>query len=785
MSPIPKASRHSSSPRTSNELSSDQCSPVSTFTAISPEETRIIRSPGGGVRVVGKKPPSFILDPTLYQLPAYLKSPGIATLSAERGSSHDQYPADPFSSKAKGDQGPMDQRLSPTASSFTPVTAFTQHARAHGDDDPASKPSGIGFLNATSVPDINARKALGNPDFNDSSASAAGGVPMRRSTSSGLSQSEIFQAILVENVTVDEQTLLDRFGSAAAISPVLLDLPLGGIVYLAFTDMVEFEDALRKVRAMCPFARIHAIGTDTFAQKCTAIPPGASQALVKALFPEPIDNNTRASMEDMLPELLGNYGKLISYQNFATYEATQVTGIATFVEENGAEHAFRALNGLKLQGGVLAIKGSQFVIRPQTVHGHGNSSRSGSSGDSPVGPWFGAGVMNNYTPQSVGLQGVGLPSPTSPDPRQGQFSGYIPFGQTSRESNFQTPQQYVRQAGRFGPEYLTPVSFRCPDRSGASPYPYGGRPEPSPTTGYQWQVQPNGPSAIGQERGQFGSFQPSPVHLPPMQPGPVRPSPRRTQGRANGNHDYDYASGNHNVVDVGRIRQGLDVRTTIMLRNIPNKIDQAMLKSIVDETSAGKYDFMYLRIDFANNCNVGYAFINFEDPYFIIDFVQSRAGYRWNRFNSDKVAEVSYATIQGKDCLVQKFRNSSVMLEHPSFRPKIFHTEPSPVAGQEDVFPGPDNASKMRRSVENAEHLGKRLRSLLPSGIAHHWALGLFAPRAGQNGRDEQRRRRSQYDRGTHHAQMEEACSYGQEDPFSYKPFPYDPRNGPYGSNSF
>ncbi len=49
-----------------------------------------------------------------------------------------------------------------------------------------------------------------------------------------------------------------------------------------------------------------------------------------------------------------------------------------------------------------------------------------------------------------------------------------------------------------------------------------------------------------------------------------------------------------------------------MLRNIPNKIDQvcsqssscflmltvfeAMLKDIVDETSRGKYDFMYLRI---------------------------------------------------------------------------------------------------------------------------------------------------------------------------------------------
>ncbi|KAL2830632.1 RNA recognition motif 2-domain-containing protein [Aspergillus pseudoustus] len=212
----------------------------------------------------------------------------------------------------------------------------------------------------------------------------------------------------------------------------------------------------------------------------------------------------------------------------------------------------------------------------------------------------------------------------------------------------------------------------------------------------------------------------------------IIPSPRREVARY-----PDIRLSNQNAVDTERIRLGLDVRTTIMLRNIPNKIDQTMLKAIVDETSHGKYDFMYLRIDFANNCNVGYAFINLEDPIDIIDFVKARAGRTWNCFNSDKVAEVSYATIQGKDCLVQKFRNSSVMLEHPSFRPKIFHTGNGPLAGTEDRFPGPDNPSKMRRSIENAEH------------------VGLFAPRVGQQYRDEQRRRRSQYDRGTTAAERE------------------------------
>ncbi|OTB07122.1 hypothetical protein M426DRAFT_8851 [Hypoxylon sp. CI-4A] len=212
-----------------------------------------------------------------------------------------------------------------------------------------------------------------------------------------------------------------------------------------------------------------------------------------------------------------------------------------------------------------------------------------------------------------------------------------------------------------------------------------------------------------------------------------RPDGRRQNAMRVARSPYSSAPNHHNHVDVGRIQDGIDVRTTIMLRNIPNKVDQMLLKQIVDESSWGKYDFMYLRIDFANDCNVGYAFINFVDPLDIIDFVHARGNQRWNCFKSDKVAEISYATIQGKDCLVQKFRNSSVMLEAPHYRPKLFFTLNGPrpdMVGEEEPFPDPDNQSKMKRSVENAEH------------------VGLFTPHAGQHFRDEQRRRRSQFDRG-------------------------------------
>lgn len=72
----------------------------------------------------------------------------------------------------------------------------------------------------------------------------------------------------------------------------------------------------------------------------------------------------------------------------------------------------------------------------------------------------------------------------------------------------------------------------------------------------------------------------------------------------------------NNVVDLDRIARGLDTRTTLMLRNIPNKVDQKMLKEYIDVTNESTYDFLCkfyfsevnkannldLRIDFANKC---------------------------------------------------------------------------------------------------------------------------------------------------------------------------------------
>ncbi|KAL9568692.1 hypothetical protein ACKAV7_007171 [Fusarium commune] len=120
--------------------------------------------------------------------------------------------------------------------------------------------------------------------------------------------------------------------------------------------------------------------------------------------------------------------------------------------------------------------------------------------------------------------------------------------------------------------------------------------------------------------------------------------PRRGAGR------YGRGSrGLNNIVDINELVAGRDVRTTIMLRNIPNKVDQPLLKKIVDVSSFGRYDFMYLRIDFANDCNVGYAFIN-----------------------SSKRNTHCYTVVY------------------------TIHSDETKLVGQEEPFPGPDNQSKMK-----------------------------------------------------------------------------------------
>ena len=57
--------------------------------------------------------------------------------------------------------------------------------------------------------------------------------------------------------------------------------------------------------------------------------------------------------------------------------------------------------------------------------------------------------------------------------------------------------------------------------------------------------------------------------------------------------------------------------------------------------------------------------------------LQTFNGKKWEKFNSEKVASLAYARIQGKSALVSHFQNSSLMNEDKRCRPILFHSEGS------------------------------------------------------------------------------------------------------------
>ncbi|KAJ6833658.1 protein MEI2-like 2 isoform X1 [Iris pallida] len=138
-------------------------------------------------------------------------------------------------------------------------------------------------------------------------------------------------------------------------------------------------------------------------------------------------------------------------------------------------------------------------------------------------------------------------------------------------------------------------------------------------------------------------------------------------------------------IDLEKIARGEDTRTTLMIKNIPNKYTSKMLLAVIDETHKGTYDFIYLPIDFKNKCNVGYAFIDMTSHSHIVSFYEAFNGKKWEKFNSEKVASLAYARIQGRAALITHFENSSLMNEDNRCRPILFDSQ-GPETGDQDTL---------------------------------------------------------------------------------------------------
>jgi RNA recognition motif 2 len=129
------------------------------------------------------------------------------------------------------------------------------------------------------------------------------------------------------------------------------------------------------------------------------------------------------------------------------------------------------------------------------------------------------------------------------------------------------------------------------------------------------------------------------------------------------------------VMNIQNILNGKDKRTSLMIRNIPNKYTQVMLTQELDEKHKGLYDIIYLPIDPKNRCNCGYAFINVVHPAIILSLYLEFNGKSWRNFNSEKICELTYGRLQGKDQLLKQLEGSGVMQQNDSAKkPLILET---------------------------------------------------------------------------------------------------------------
>ena len=135
-------------------------------------------------------------------------------------------------------------------------------------------------------------------------------------------------------------------------------------------------------------------------------------------------------------------------------------------------------------------------------------------------------------------------------------------------------------------------------------------------------------------------------------------------------------SSNDNKIKIDDIIIGKEKRTTLMLRNIPNKYTLNNVVDEIDRSFWGKYDYINLPIDYERKLNLGYAFINFVDPMHIILFYETYHLKKWSKYKSDKKMDMTYADKQGKKDINCKDEQTYFAIEDKRFvfnslQPKI------------------------------------------------------------------------------------------------------------------
>ena len=106
-------------------------------------------------------------------------------------------------------------------------------------------------------------------------------------------------------------------------------------------------------------------------------------------------------------------------------------------------------------------------------------------------------------------------------------------------------------------------------------------------------------------------------------------------------------------------------QTTLMIRNIPIKFTQEELLELVNENFEAQFDYFYLPKDNKTQCGVGFAFINFVDALYIVEFFLQFNCIKWSdkiqKCNSNKYCDITYANVQGLEEIKNELADKNIM----------------------------------------------------------------------------------------------------------------------------
>lgn len=341
---------------------------------------------------------------------------------------------------------------------------------------------------------------------------------------------------------------------------MLADLVAAGRIYLNLTDIRDAHKAHAKVQSHRKDWNVQYIAGTKYVTKQ---PPDSSiykplprydgQVILRADFSGPRQQFNATRIGHLIRELLENYGEIMGYEAclskhpIATYRAE-------FYNTTATNSALSYLNGFKIgvwntdswrSMHVNFMQGCTLSIAHYRL---GRERLSHHSGRNP-GPFI---IGHQETGLERALDGLDVNRYSGTHHNQLLGPSFVPAlryaPSNDRSSNYQReylPESLSAPAEVFTPPFTARSSATSPPWSPAySSFSSYGLHSPVWATYY--------PGAIGQERG---------VPVPPQ----VRSSHplQRHAAKSLARQEHEYKSAHHNIVDVERIRQGTDVRTTV------------------------------------------------------------------------------------------------------------------------------------------------------------------------------------------------------------------------------